>query len=700
VTPAVFLVTIGAMRIVRLAAATLNQTPLDWRGNLRRIEAVIADARKRGATLLVLPELAISGYGCEDAFLSVDTARLASESLAALLPKTRGMAVVVGLPVYHDGSMYNCAAMVQDGKLLGINPKRFLPREGVHYEPRWFAPWPVGAQDETQLLGKQVPFGGLIYDLGGPAGSTGIAIALCEEAWGAVTGAAGIAAQIDIVLNPSASHFALGKYATREQLVLNSSRAMQVVYVYANLVGNEAGRVIYDGGVFVAQSGSMLARGRRFGYSDGEVTICDVDLDQGRTGKLRATSVRAAPQSDLRRGGGRRDHSGRGSETLSGDTNVRGRPLATSAAGQPLPASSRAGGKADAAPLAKNEEFLRAEMLGLFDYLRKSGAKGFALPMSGGCDSATCAVLIAHMIADGVAELGIKGFATRIGRPDLATGKSDPRRLIKALLTGFYQASSVSSKTTRAAAHAVADEIGAEFVELDIAPVVDACLGAVRPALGRALGWKRDDLALQNIQPRARAATAWLIANVRGALLITTGNRSEGSVGYTTMDGDAAGGLAPLAGVDKHFLRGWLKWAETDNNFGLGPLKSLAATNRLQPTAELRPGAAKQTDEDDLMPYEILARIERLFVRDKMAPREIATTLQREFPKRARRDLDAWLARFLSLWQRSQWKRDRLAPGFMLDDFNIDSRGWCRWPILGGEISIGERPSSKKRSRR
>lgn len=111
-----------------------------------------------------------------------------------------------------------------------------------------------------------------------------------------------------------------------------------------------------------------------------------------------------------------------------------------------------------------------------------------------------------------------------------------------------------------------------------------------------------------------------MLANVKGALLLATSNRSEAAVGYATMDGDTCGGLSPIAGIDKAFLRHWLRWLETEGPAGVHPIPALAAVNRLAPTAELRPREATQTDEADLMPYEVLDAIERAAIRDKQTP--------------------------------------------------------------------------------
>jgi NAD+ synthase (glutamine-hydrolysing) len=206
----------------------------------------------------------------------------------------------------------------------------------------------------------------------------------------------------------------------------------------------------------------------------------------------------------------------------------------------------------------------------------------------------------------------------------------------------------------------------------------------VAGALGRALEWKNDDIALQNIQARARAPGVWMLANVTKALLLSTSNRSEAAVGYATMDGDTAGGLSPIAGIDKAFLRRWLRWLETVGPFGLGPIPELSAVNVQAPTAELQPPDHAQTDEKDLMPYDLLDAIERAAIRDKRSPHEAYLLMRAQFPGYEPADLVAWLERFFRLWSKNQWKRERYAPSFHVDDANLDPKTWCRFPILSG----------------
>ena len=219
-----------------------------------------------------------------------------------------------------------------------------------------------------------------------------------------------------------------------------------------------------------------------------------------------------------------------------------------------------------------------------------------------------------------------------------------------------YQSTANSSSTTYDAAHRVASALGVSFYHWEIEALCEQYRALVTPAVGRPLEWDRDDLALQNIQARVRGPSIWLLANIRRALLLATSNRSEAAVGYATMDGDTCGGLSPIAGIDKAFLRRWVVWLQSTVPEGLRAVPALAAVSSLAPTAELKPQSAAQTDEKDLMPYDVLDAIERGAIRDKRSPVEIFTVLRGTFPSHSPQDLKSWIIRFFRLWCRNQWR--------------------------------------------
>jgi NAD+ synthase (glutamine-hydrolysing) len=646
------------MNLLTVAAAALNQTPLDWDGNRGRILAAIGAARAQGVSVLCLPELCVSGYGCEDAFHAPGTHRMAWRVLQEILPATEGMIVSIGLPVFHRHSLFNAAALVVNGRIAGFAAKRFLAGDGIHYEPRWFKPWPVGVQGELECDGETFPIGDVFFDCGGVR----IGFEICEDAWVANRPGAGLARQsIDILLNPSASHFAFGKIEVRKRFVVEGSRAFGVTYVYANLLGNESGRAIFDGGALIASGGKLAAEGSRFSFTDWEVTCATVDLDLTRMGQARTGSFTP-------------DLTGEGSRCVSCEFAF---PATTECAG-----SSRRSAWEDSLHL-KEEEFTRAIVLGLFDYLRKSRSGGFVVSLSGGADSAAVTLLASLVVRMGLAELGREAFLAKLGHlENLRTVADD--KLVEALVTTVYQATANSSATTRNAAEAVAAAAGARFLAWNVDWLVHEYTQLVSAAVGRPITWETDDVTLQNIQARVRAPGAWMLANLQNALLLATSNRSEAAVGYATMDGDTCGGLSPIAGIDKAFLRQWLSWMESEGPLGIGAFPALRAVNVQAPTAELRPADCGQTDEDDLMPYALLDAVERAAIRDKQSPLDVYRLMLGRFPEYAPAKLAGWVERFFLLWSRNQWKRERYAPSFHVDDENLDPKTWCRFPILSG----------------
>jgi NAD+ synthase (glutamine-hydrolysing) len=646
------------VKLVKIAAGILNQTPLDWDGNRARIETAIADARAAGASILCLPEMCISGYGCEDAFLSPGTQRMAWQVLQEILPSTAGMVVSLGLPLFHNNALFNAACLVVDGRIAGFVAKRFLAGDGIHYEPRWFKPWPNDRRTSIAVNGEIYPLGDIYFDVGGVK----IGFEICEDAWVANRPGAELARRgVDVILNPSASHFAFGKIDVRMRFVLEGSRAFGVSYVYANLLGNEAGRAIYDGGALIATAGQLVAAGPRFSYADQHVTTAAIDIDSTRMTHSRTGSF----QPDL---------------TPGDDCVVI--PFTFRAIQPERPKVDRAAW--EMGPHIKEEEFTRAVTLALFDYLRKSRSRGFVVSLSGGADSAAVSSLCAMMVERGVKDLGLASWLAKVDYLTELQGATSAKEVVHSLLACVYQPTRNSGDVTRNAARSVAEAIGAEFLEFDVDAVVQEYQRIVSAAIGRPFDWKRDDIALQNIQARTRSPSVWLLANLRNALLLSTSNRSEAAVGYATMDGDTSGGLCPIAGIDKAYLRRWLVWLETVGPEGLGPIPALRAVNVQPPTAELRPPSEHQTDEADLMPYELLDAVERAAIRDKRTPLEILQLMRIHFPQYELRQLAAWVERFFRLWCRNQWKRERYAPSFHLDDENLDPKTWCRFPILSG----------------
>ncbi len=606
------------MKKMKLGGACLNQIPFDWAHNIQNIIHAINAAKEEKVALLCLPELCITGYGCEDLFLSTWLPTKALNKLNEIISETVGITVVVGLPVLFEGKVYNTACTISNGEILGFYAKHHLANDGVHYEPRWFNSWPKEVVKTIEFNGKKYPFGAFNLTLN----EVKIGFEICEDAWREDRPACELVKHgIELILNPSASHFAFHKAAFRENLVVSSSKDFNCVYLYTNLLGNEAGRMIYDGDIIFAQKGKLIGLNKRLSFEDCNLLTLEIDFENPEK------SEKSVAHKDY----------------------------------EPI------------------KEFSKAASLGLFDYMRKSKSKGFVLSLSGGADSSSIAVLVAESVKNGLTELGTERFIKKIG----FTNKIIPddsrcikRELTHYLLTTAYQGTENSSVDTLESARNLAESIGAQFHHWTIDQVVNTYTKTVETSLGRLLTWEKDDIALQNIQARARSPIIWMFANIENKLLLSTSNRSEGDVGYATMDGDTSGSISPIAAVDKHFILQWLQYAEKELGYD-----GLSYVNNLQPTAELRPLEMNQTDEDDLMPYHIIVSIEKLAILDKKSPLEVFEILRLQ-DLESDQLLKEHVSKFFRLWSRNQWKRERIAPSFHLDAFNVDPRTWCRFPIL------------------
>lgn len=602
-------------RALTIAGATLNQIPFDWSNNVANIISAIEAAKKERVSILCLPELCLTGYGCEDLFLSDWLSAKAWTHLQEIIPHCEAITVCVGLPIRFDSITYNGVCVISNKKILGITLKQNLAKDGVHYEPRWFDAWSSGVVKKVTLGGQAVQVGDLIYE------SNGIKFGfeICEDAWRKEKrpGYKLCERGVDLILNPSASHFAMGKSELREsEVVIGGSAKFKCTYLFVNLLGNEAGRMIYDGDIIFAQNGKLLRINDRLSFQSFNLLTCEINFDN--------------PESTA----------------IQKNTDNK----------------------------EANEELARATSLALFDYLRKSKAKGFVLSLSGGADSSLCAVLVAEMVRRASKELGWEKFCGMLGLSSI----NNEKEVVGQLLTCAYQGTKNSSQTTFTAAQELAKSIGAAFHHWLIDDEVDAYESKIEKVLGRELTWDKDDIARQNIQARSRSPIIWLLANVKQSILLTTSNRSEGDVGYATMDGDTSGSLAPIAGLDKPFIIQWLKWAEKELGYS-----GLSYVNNLQPTAELRPLERSQTDEKDLMPYSVLVEIEKLAIQERRPPIEVYAILSKG---KEDQPLKEYIKKFFRLWSANQWKRERLAPSFHLDDINVDPRSWCRFPILSGSF--------------
>ena len=204
------------MRKLKIGGATVNQTPFDWANNTSNILAAIAEARNQKVKILCLPELCVTGYGCEDLFLSEWLPARAWKELDRIKSSCENITVSVGLPVRIGNITYNGACVISNQRILGITLKQNLARDGVHYEPRWFTAWSPDVVSEIVRDNERIPVGDLTYTVDGIQ----FGFEICEDAWqkSKRPGTRLAERNVDLIMNPSASHFAMGKSQLREHL--------------------------------------------------------------------------------------------------------------------------------------------------------------------------------------------------------------------------------------------------------------------------------------------------------------------------------------------------------------------------------------------------------------------------------------------------------------------------------------------------
>lgn len=648
------------MKLIKVGAGVVNQTPMAWTQNTQTIIQLIEAAQKQDVSLLCLPELCITGYGCEDAFYSISVQQQALACLDEIVAATSNIAVTVGLPLLFNNKLYNTACFIVNKKITGFVCKQHLPNYGLFYEDRWFHRWPAGVRADIELDGFVYPIGDLTFELDGVK----IGLEICEDGWVPNRPAKNqFDRGADIILNPSASPFAFNKFMTRERLVEDASRAYCCTYIYTNLLGNEAGRLIFDGDAMIATNGTLQASSPRFSYADYTLTMAVVDIEANRMHQLQIKSP-----------------------VLQGNWKVQV-PFEFPENIKPTYQTAELE-HFEKGGYVKEEEFARAVSLALFDYLRKSYSQGFTISLSGGADSCACTALCGLMLRLADESIGMEATKKKLQHIKKIQSAVTLEEIAKEMIHTIYQGTENSSDATYQSAESLAESIGATFHNISINGLVETYTSLIEEKIGRKLSWATDDIPLQNIQARVRAPSVWLLTNLSNHLLLATSNRSEVAVGYATMDGDTAGSISPLAGIDKHWLRKWLIWLETIGCEVKGKhirIEGLKKVNSLAPTAELRPKENKQTDEADLMPYDVLDAIEEVAIRDKKSPIECLKWMEVKYENVfSKEQLAAWIERFFKLWSRNQWKRERYAPGFHLDDLNLDPRSWCRFPILSG----------------
>lgn len=626
------------MRLVRIALANVNTTVGATRSNGERLVAAAIEAARKEATIALFPEQALGGYAPEDlvqweSFVSAQWTQL--ETFAA---NTKALPTVfaLGLAVLSGAHVYNAAAIVHAGRILGLVPKEKLPMYNVFYEARTFARGLPGLLKDV----SGVPFGDLVFDF--DFGT--VAVDVCEDVWspeGPMRRRAHAGAEL--VCNLSASPFRLYVDETRREMLATRSSDNQATVAYVNLVGANDG-LIFDGGGFVFQNGRSVHDAPRF---QEQVTVVTVDLDRTRRLRRENTTWRAEQEAS---GVGPVVHHVRSDVPTKRDNLVYPTPSNKSFF---LPSEAPAVSKRT----AFCEALLDALALGVGDYFEKTKAfRTIGVALSGGRDSLLCLLIARRYIDRRYPEAERDGKAREI-------------------LRAFYMPSRYSSEETRAAAEEAAANVSAPFVVLPIDDAFEQELLEAAKMLQP--GETVSAAARQNVQARIRAERMWTWANSSSGLFLQTSNMSEKAVGYTTIGGDMEGALSVIANVPKtvvNYLLDYLAEAEATTT-----RRGIALTLKKPASAEL---ADDQEDEKDLMPFPILDACFALYAGEKMAPAEVYDVLSVMYPEYESATLKAWVTRFARLFSTSIYKWVQTPLSLHVGNLDLDRERALQLPVV------------------
>ena len=648
---------------LRVAAACPELRVADCPFNADRTLALMARAEGQGVNLLVFPECGLTGYTCHDLFHMRPLQRAAEEALAKVVDKGaqvfRGV-VLVGLPMAIEGQLFNCAAVIHAGKVLGIVPKTYLPNYKEYYDARYFCPADNANFSAASCAGQSVPFGtNLLFDCRTMSGFT-LGVEICEDLWMPVPPSSLQAIMGATVLaNLSASNEVIGKAWYRRQLVGSQSARCLAGYVYACCGDGESTTdIVFGGHCLVAENGVVLAESERFRHGQ-QLLVADIDLDRLLHDRIQTNSFHDANRSaDLGLGKYR---------TISFDLDLAPREPKLVRAVDPHPF-------VPSDPATRDDrcrDIFLTQVTALGRRLSHIGSPPVSIGVSGGLDS-TLALLVLCKTLD---ELGV------------------PRDRVRALtMPGFG-----TTPQTRGNALALARALNVALREVDIRGM---CLDQMRAighapfglrlegqtveslthALERLPDENRADLTFENVQARVRTA---LLMN--SGFVIGTGDLSELALGWCTYNADHMSMYNPNVSIPKTLVKFLVAWA-AENEFDGDARRTLLDVVATDIRPELLPldaaGAVTQLTESTVGPYELVDFFLYHFLRFGAEPEKILFLAQhaafnKPYPPA---DMRRWLRVFLRRFFANQFKRSCLPDGPKVGSVSISPRGDWRMP--------------------
>ena len=619
---------------IKVAAGTPKIRVADCRYNAEQIFTMMREADKQGVKVLCLPELCLTGYTCGDLFLQDTLLCGAEEGLQTILEATRNldMVTVLGLPVRckWDNKLYNCAAVIQSGEILGLVPKTYLPNYGEFYEQRWFASG-AGVETSVDLCGETVDMDAAGLFACEKVPNLVLGVEICEDLWATEPPSARLArGGATVILNLSASNELVGKSGYRRNLVVGQSGRLVCGYVYADAgEGESTTDLVFTGHNMIAENGALLAE-RRFATG---LTISEIDVDRLAYERRRMTTFNGQRQADL----------WRASFSLPLEETRLTRAVSP-APFVPADAEDRA---------ERCNEILKIAALGLKKRLEHTGARTAVVGLSGGLDS-TLAILI-----------------TAVAMKLLDRPASD---IIAVTMPCFG-----TTDRTRDNAVELAERLGATLKRIDIGSAVKVHF--------KDIGQSMEDhsVTFENGQARERTQVLMDIANQNGGLVIGTGDLSELALGWATYNGDHMSMYGVNAGIPKTLVRHLVAFVSDDKGSEdprlsavLDDILDTPVSPELLPAIE---GKISQKTEDLVGPYELHDFFLYYAIRWGFPPRKVVRLAEHALGRTYdRATILKWLNSFYRRFFTQQFKRSCLPDGPKVGSVTLSPRGDWRMP--------------------
>ena len=616
---------------VKVAAAVPAVKVADVDYNVQQIESIIAQAEGRGVEVIVFPELCITGYTCQDLFKEQLLLDRAESAIITLLDFTRKLDIIsiVGLPVIINGLLYNCAAVIQSGQLLGVIPKTYLPNYAEFYEKRWFA----SAQDlnpsSFYFAGTSVTVSAepklFVTTYGMKFG-----VEICEDVWAPIPPSNNLALSgADIIFNLSASNELIGKHAYLKSLLAQQSARTISGYVYASSgFGESTQDLVYGGNAMIFENGHLLAEGDRFCFSP-QIQQYQIDIEKLRVERRQNTTFINAQ---------------RHSHALEIPCKpIQERDFELQRAIDPHPFIPKNEDMQSAC-----EEILNIQVAGLAKRLYHINAQKAVIGISGGLDS-TLALLVT-----------VKAF----DKLDL-----DRKGIIGITMPGFGTTDRTHSNAVK-----LMQTLGVTIREINIAKAVTQHFEDIGHDM------KLHDITYENSQARERTQILMDVANKENAIVVGTGDLSELALGWATYNGDHMSMYGVNAGVPKTLIRYLVTYVSGEMaTETLLDIVDTPISPELIPADEL--GNIKQKTEDLVGPYELHDFFIYYFLRYGFRPKKIFLLAQKAFADiYDDATIKKWLITFCRRFFNQQFKRSCLPDGPKVGSVSLSPRGDWRMP--------------------